>query len=162
MLKTSITPSIGDCDAFRHINNNALCTWFENGRNPIFKIFNPTMELTYKKWNLVMLRSDFNYYKRIYFGFEVEIRTYITKIAKTSITVHHEAWQNGQLRADGNCVLLHYDYIREKSMIISPELREQLNEYFITKEELESNNKREIKENISNPEDLDYVESDFR
>lgn len=147
MFRKIITPRIGETDALRHINNTALPNWFEVARNPIFRIFNPELELTYKKWNLIMLRSDFNYLKEIYFGFDVEIRTYITKIGKTSITVYHEAWQNGILRANGSCIMLYYDYIRQSSIEIADDMRKELEKHFITKDELESNNKKEMKEN---------------
>ena len=84
MFKTSITPRIGETDALRHITNTALPVWFENGRNELFTIFNPEHELTYKKWNLILVHMDFNYIRQTYYGYDVEIRTYVTKIGKTS------------------------------------------------------------------------------
>ena len=44
-----------------------------------------------------MVHSEFNYLKQIYYGYDVEVRTYISKIGKTSFTIFQEAWQNGQL-----------------------------------------------------------------
>lgn len=161
MYKTIITPRIGDTDALRHINNTTLPIWFETARNPIFRIFNPTLELTYKKWNLELLRCDFNYLKPIYFGYDVEIRTYVSKIGKTSITLIHEAWQNGQLRANGSCTMLYFDFIRQNSVVIPDEIRENLSKHFITKEDLEKNNKKEMNENRKNNEAMDYIESDI-
>jgi len=136
MYKKIITPRIGETDGLRYINNTAIADWFEVARNPIFKIFNPELELTYKKWNLLMVHSDFNYLEHLYFGFDVEIHTYITKIEKTSITVYHEAWQNGLLCANSNCILVYYDYIRQNSMEIPDDIKKHLQEHFITKKEL--------------------------
>lgn len=161
MYKTIITPRIGDTDALRHINNTALPIWFETARNPLFRIFNPTLELTYKKWNLVMLRCDFNYLKQMYFGYDVEIRTYVSKIGKTSVVIHQEAWQNGLLRANGSCTMLYFDFIKQNSVVIPDDIREKLNEHYIAKEDLEKNNKKEMKENRKNNEMTDYVESDI-
>lgn len=161
MHKTIITPRIGDTDALRHINNTALPIWFETARNPLFRIFNPTLELTYKKWNLVMLRCDFNYLKQMYFGYDVEIRTYVSKIGKTSVVIHQEAWQNGLLRANGSCTMLYFDFIKQNSVVIPDDIREKLNEHYIAKEDLEKNNKKEMKENRKNNEMTDYVESDI-
>ena len=161
MYKTIITPRIGDTDALRHINNTALPIWFESARNPLFRIFNPTLELTYKKWNLVMLRCDFNYLKQMYFGYDVEIRTYVSKIGKTSVVIHQEAWQNGLLRANGSCTMLYFDFIKQNSVVIPDDIREKLNEHYIAKEDLEKNNKKEMKENRKNNEMTDYVESDI-
>lgn len=161
MFKTMITPRIGDTDALRHINNNALPIWFETARNPVFKIFNPTLELTYKKWNLIMVHCDFNYLKQIYFGYDVEIRTYVTKIGKTSLTLTHEAWQNGKLRANGTCTMVYFDFIKQSSVVIAEDIREKLKEHYITKEDLENSNKKEMKENKNNKESVDYIESDL-
>lgn len=161
MYKTIITPRIGDTDALRHINNTALPVWFETARNPIFEIFNPTLELTYKKWNLMMIRCDFNYLKPIYYGHDVEIRTYVSKIGKTSLTLIHEAWQNGQLRANGSCTMLYFDFIRQTSVAIPEDIHEKLEKHYITKEDLEKNNKREMKENKKNMDEADYIESDL-
>lgn len=161
MYKKVITPRIGETDGLRHINNTALPNWFEIARNPIFRIFDPDLELTYRKWNLIMVHSDFNYLKQIYFGFDVEIRTYITKIGKTSLTVFHEAWQNGILRANGSCVMVYFDYVKQVSEVIPEEIRSELKKHYINLDKLESNNKKEMKENKSNVKEIDYINNDF-
>lgn len=161
MFKKIIEPRIGETDGLRHINNTVLPIWFENARNPIFEIFVPNYELTYKKWNLIMVHAEFNYIKQIYFGYDVEIRTYISKIGNTSFTVLQEVWQNGLLRGNGTCVLVYFDFIKQESKTISNDIREKLKEHFITKEELEEKNKKEMKENKNNLDELDYIESDL-
>ena len=160
MYTTKIEPRIGETDGLRHINNTVLPIWFERARNKIFKIFVPNFELTYKKWNLIMVHSEFNYLKQIYYGYDVEVRTYISKIGKTSFTIFQEAWQNGQLRANGKCVLVYFNFIKEESVVIPKDIREKLKEHYITEEELEKNNKNEIKENITKVEELDYFNLD--
>lgn len=145
MYNLNITPSIGQTDALRHININSIASWFEAGRTPIFKIFNPTLDLTYKKWNLNIIHSEFNYLEHIYFGHDVEIRSYIVKIGKTSITVYQEAWQNNKLCANGNIILVYYDFIRENSKIIPEEIRLKLKEQLMDIEEIELKNKKEMK-----------------
>ena len=87
MYTTKIEPRIGETDGLRHINNTVLPIWFERARNKIFKIFVPNFELTYKKWNLIMVHSEFNYLKQIYYGYDVEVRNYISKILKKSFTI---------------------------------------------------------------------------
>lgn len=160
MFKTIITPRIGETDALRHITNTALPLWFESGRNELFKIFNPENELTYRKWNLILVHMDFNYLRQTYFGYDVEIRTYITKIGKTSFTVLHEAWQNGFLRSNGKAVIVYYDFVRQESKIIPEEIRSELKKHLISLDELENNNKEEMKRNRKVNE-FDYVESDL-
>jgi len=159
MFKTIITPRIGETDALRHITNTALPVWFENGRNELFTIFNPEHELTYKKWNLILVHMDFNYIRQTYYGYDVEIRTYVTKIGKTSFTVMQEAWQNGILRSNGKSVMVYYDYIKQESKVIEEEIRNKLKEHYISLEELEEKNKQEMKNNKKTKE-FEFIESD--
>ena len=161
MFKTTITPRIGDTDGLRHINNTVLPIWFETARNPIFEIFVPNYELTYKKWNLIMVRTEFNYFDQIYFGYDVEIRTYVTKIGNSSFTVHHEAWQNGTLRADGKAIMVYFDFIKQESITIPENIREELRKHLVSLDDLEKENKKEMKENEKKVDELDYINSDL-
>lgn len=147
MFKTRITPRIGETDALRHITNTTLPLWFESGRNELFKIFNPNNELTYKKWNLLLVHMDFNFIKPTYFGYDVEIRTYVIKVGKTSFTLMHEAWQNGFLRSNGKAVIVYYDFIREESVVMPEKIRNALKEHYICIDDLEEKNKKEMKNN---------------
>lgn len=132
MYKTIITPRIGDTDGLRHITNTALPVWFETARNPIFEIFTPNYELTYKKWKLVLVHCDYTYLKQTYFGYDVEIKTYVKKIGKTSFTLLHEAWQNNELKSKGTATMIYFDFIRQESMVIPEDIRNKLKEHYIT------------------------------
>ncbi len=160
MYKTTITPRIGETDGLRHINNTVLPIWFETARNPIFRIFIPNLELTYKKWNLIMVHTEFNYLKQIYFGYDVEIRTYVTKIGNSSFTVYQEAWQNGQLRANGSAIMVYFDFVKQESITITEDIRNQLKDHLVNLEELKNKNEKEMKENKNNIKELDYIDSD--
>lgn len=159
MFKTMITPRMGDTDAMRHITNTALPVWFEIARTELFKIFNPNYELTYKKWNLILVHMDFNFIRQTYFGYNVEIRTYVTHIGKTSFTVLHEAWQNGQLRSNGKATMIYYDFIRQESNVIPEDIRSKLEDHYISCEELEEKNRVEMKNNKKS-EEIDFIESE--
>ena len=53
-----------------------------------------------------------------------------------------------------------FHFIKEESVVIPKDIREKLKEHYITEEELEKNNKNEIKENINKVEELDYFNLD--
>lgn len=161
MYETTITPRIGDTDGLRHINNTVLPIWFETARNKIFEIFVPNYELTYKKWNLIMVHSEFNYLDQIFFGYDVNIRTYITKIGNTSFTVFQELWQNGTLRANGSCVLVYFDFIKQESQTLTKEIRNKLMEHFATMEDIKKKNKKEMKEYKEQIKEINYINSDL-
>ena len=45
MFTKMVTPRFGDVDGLRHINNTMVPVWFELGREPFFRYFNPDMRL---------------------------------------------------------------------------------------------------------------------
>ncbi len=131
MYKTVVTPRFGDIDGLRHVNNTVLAIWFEQARNPIFRMFTPDLDLSYENWKLIMVRTEFDFLSEMYYGEDVEIRTYILKIGNSSFTMGHEAWQNGNLRVKGEAVLVHFDFIEKKSVPIPDSIRSQLNEHLM-------------------------------
>ena len=145
MFKINITPNIEEINALRQVRNTTIPIWFETARIDLIKIFNPECDLSYKKWNLLLVNMDFNFLKPVLYGYEVEIRTYLLNVGKTSFTTIQEVWQNGILKVNGRSTLIYYDFIREKSCVIPEEIRVILKEHIITKEDLDNKNKKEIK-----------------
>jgi len=111
MFNLQVSPRFGDIDALGHVNNTVLPIWFEMARKPLMRIFDP--ELTLENFPLIMAHNDFDYKSPIFFKFDVEIKTWISKIGTKSFTVYHEAWQ-----VKGNAVVVHYDFNTEKSVPI--------------------------------------------
>ena len=131
MFTEKVTPRFGDADGLRHINNTALVEWFEVGRNPIFRMFTPDLDLSYEKWKLILVRTEFDYIGQMYYGIDVEIRSYITHIGNSSFTIGHEAWQDGELKAKGKAVLVHFDFLNQKSVPIPDAIKSQLHDHLI-------------------------------
>ena len=77
MFTKTITPRFGDVDGLRHINNTRLPVWFELGREPFFRMFNPDMLL--ENWNLIMAHIDVDFLTPMTLGADIEIRTYAAK-----------------------------------------------------------------------------------
>ncbi|MDR0901076.1 MAG: acyl-CoA thioesterase [Methanobrevibacter sp.] len=131
MFKIKVTPRFGHIDGLRHVNNTVVADWFEIGRNEIFRFFTPDLDLSYEKWKLIMVRTEFDFVGQMYFGIDVEIRTYVIKIGNSSFTVGHEAWQEGELKAKGKAVIVHYDFIEKKSKPIPEEIKNKLKEHIL-------------------------------
>lgn len=127
MFTKTITPRFGDADGLRHINNTRLPIWFELGRDPFFRFFN--LEMLFEKWNLIMAHIDVDFVAPLLLGAEIEIRTYVAKVGNTSFTSYQEAWQNGQLCAKGNAVVVHYDFKNRKPLPIPDDIRARLLEH---------------------------------
>ncbi|OED44283.1 thioesterase [Endozoicomonas sp. (ex Bugula neritina AB1)] len=127
MFTQILSPRFCETDALGHINNTVLPVWFEMGREPVFRIFNPVMDV--QKWQLIIARIDVEFLKQLHFGEDVEIRTVLEKVGNSSMYILHEAWQRGQLCARGKAVLIHYDYESEKATPIPDDIRQQLMEH---------------------------------
>lgn len=132
MFTTTVTPRFGDADGLKHINNIAISEWFETARNPVFRFFTPDLDLSYEKWRLILARTEFDYLGEMYYGEDVEIRTYIARIGNSSFTIAHEAWQKGGLKARGQAVTVHYDFLNKKSVPIPDDIKRKLQEHLIT------------------------------
>jgi acyl-CoA thioester hydrolase len=118
-------------DVLGHINNTVPVVWFETARNPLFGIFDPALELKRETFPLIIAHTDYDYVGELYFQYEVEIRTWISRIGAKSFTVYHEAWQQGKLCVKGNAVIVHYDFNAKQSTPIPEDRKKLLAEHFL-------------------------------
>lgn len=124
MITTIIEPRFSDTDALGHISNTSFPVWFEDSRTRLFEIFHPTLDV--KTWPLIIARIEIDFLAQSYWGAEVTVKTYISKLGNSSCTVIHEAWQKDQMVAKGLAILIYFDYQSNKSVVIPNEIREQL------------------------------------
>lgn len=136
MFKTTVTPSFGDIDGMKHVNNNRILEWFELGGLDIYRYFTPDLDLDYENWKLIMVRKEADFVGQLRFGEDVEIRTYLLKIGNSSFTVGNEVWQNNELKAKGKTVIVHFDYVTQKSVPIPDDVRNKLEEHLISEEDI--------------------------
>ena len=137
MFTTKVSPRFGDIDGLRHVNNTVLAGWFELGRNPIFRMFEPDLNLSYDTWPLILAHSDYDFVGEMFFRYDVEIRTYVKHIGNKSFSTYHEAWQEGRLCVKGSATLIHYDFINKITTEIPSDIKEKLKEHLLQ----EKNNK---------------------
>ena len=135
MFKTKVTPSFGDIDGMKHVNNNRILEWFELGGLDIYRYFTPDFE----NWKLIMVRKEADFVGQLRFGEDVEIRTYLLKIGNSSFTVGNEVWQSNELKAKGKTVIVHFDYVTQKSVPIPDNVRNKLEEHLISEEDIGKN-----------------------
>jgi acyl-CoA thioester hydrolase len=134
MFITTVSPRFGDVDGLGHINNTVLAIWFELGRNPLFRLFEPNLNLSYDTWPLIMAHTDYDFVDELFFQYDVEIRTYISRIGTKSFTSYHEAWQEGRLCVKGNAVVVYYDFKKKESVPIPEEKKKLLAEHLVVSE----------------------------
>jgi acyl-CoA thioester hydrolase len=135
MISMKVTPRFGDIDGLGHVNNVVLAGWFELARNPLFRIFEPNLDLSHEKWPLIMAHTDYDFTDQIFFQYDVELRTYIDRIGTKSFTIYHEAWQEGRLCTKGKAVVVYFDFIKNVSVSIPEEKKKLLEAHLLTASE---------------------------
>jgi acyl-CoA thioester hydrolase len=129
MFTLTVQPRFGNIDALGHINNIVVAEWFELARNSLFRIFDPDLDPSNKKFPLIMAHADYDFVNQMFFQHDVEIHTYISRIGTKSFTVYHEAWQHGKLGAKGNAVIVYFDFETQQSKPIPNDKKALLGEH---------------------------------
>ncbi|MCJ8302721.1 thioesterase family protein [Shewanella sp.] len=119
-----IQPRFNETDGLGHINNTVLPVWFEAAREPVFEIFNPSLDLS--QWNLIVAGFTIAYTSPTNYGKPVSVKTWISQVGNSSFEVAQQSWQEGKMTAEAKTTLVHYDYGIDKSQPISAEVKSQL------------------------------------
>lgn len=130
MHTITISPRFSETDALGHITNTAVPVWFEEGRQAVFTAVHPSLKLS--EWPLIAARVAVDFIAQIHIGNNVIIHTGVSKLGNSSITVHHEAWQNDKIVARGEAVLVYFDYHTNKSRPLPDDVRERLQPLLIS------------------------------
>ncbi|GLX78002.1 thioesterase [Thalassotalea insulae] len=120
-------PRFSDTDALGHINNTMVPVWFEGARDDVFKWFTPDLDLN--KWRLILAKIDVTFHGQMYYEYDMEVRTYIGRIGGSSFDVYQELWQQGECRASGTAVMVHFDYHAQKTVKIPQDIVDKMSEY---------------------------------
>lgn len=127
MFTEKLKPRFSDTDALGHINNTIMPVWFEGGREPIFKLFMPDLNL--KNWQLIIAKIEVSYHGQLFYGQEVEMRTFISRIGGASFDVYQEIWQQDKKCASGTASMVYFDYQTQTSKQISAAIRAELSKH---------------------------------
>ncbi len=130
MFTLTIKPRFCETDALGHINNTVVPMWFEQGREPLFEFFVPTMKP--EDWNLIIARIEVDFLAQLEFRHEVEIKTWLAKIGNSSMQVVQEVWQEGSCCARGTAAMIHFDYTTNAATRIPDDIRAQLEAHLIS------------------------------
>lgn len=121
MFSEIIIPRFSDTDALGHINNTMVPIWFEGARDPVFKMFMPKLDP--KNWQLILAKVTVEYHAQFFYGEEIEIKTYISRIGGSSFDVYQELWQSNKKCASGTAVMVHFCYQTQAAIKIPETIR---------------------------------------
>lgn len=113
-----------ETDALGHVNNTVIPQWFETGRLPVFDLFAEQGDPY--KISLLVANLNVDFIRPIYFGHLVTLKTFISRLGKSSFDISSEIWQHDKLCAKGVTIMVNYDHHNEQSVAISDSIREKL------------------------------------
>ncbi|WLR61226.1 acyl-CoA thioesterase [Guptibacillus hwajinpoensis] len=136
MYQKVIDPRVSETDGAGHINNTVIPVWFESGRDPIFRLFNP--DLAFHDWHCVLLKMNVTYISQLYYGTPITVYTWIKRIGRTSFEVYEEIHQKEKVCVTGLATYVNYHFDQQKSMPIPDEIRRQLEAHLYTNQKATS------------------------
>lgn len=129
MLKEQFNVRFYETDALAHVSNTVIAGWFETGREPIFRMFTPGLDL--RNWPLILASYKIDFLAQLFLGKAVEIHTYVSRLGGSSFDTYQEVWQDGRKCASGTTTMVRFDYKTNKSVAISDDERKQLSEHLL-------------------------------
>ena len=134
-LTTTLQVRFNECDGLGHVNNAVYYTYMEAARMELFRMLDPDMDI--KNWKLIVASTSCEYKAQASFAQWLRITTEIERIGNSSFTVLHRISDRdtGKLIAVGRAVLVHYDYQKQQSRPLTPEMRRTLETLLVTADE---------------------------
>lgn len=124
---TPIEVRFRDLDVFGHVNNGVIFTYIETAR--IRYLIDVGVRSPQAGWNdlaFILAHINCDFRKPIFYGQRVEVGSRIVEIKRSSLRLAHRVEADGELAAEGDGVLVHFDYVTQSSIPISPEMRAKL------------------------------------
>lgn len=125
MYTEIINPRFNETDAFGHINNNVYTVWFDLCRQPILKLFDPSLKP--ENMHLILAHTSTDFLREVFYGKDVIIQTALQKVGNSSMHFIHGLYQNGELCTTGKAVMIHFNHKTKESMTIPENVKNELN-----------------------------------
>ena len=119
-----------DIDTFGHVNNAVVFTYFETARvRYMIEVGVRPPRANMHSFSFISAHINCNFRLPIFYGQKVEVGSRIIRIKRSSLTLEHRLEADGKLAAEGECILVHYDYKNQRSMAISTEMRDLIKSF---------------------------------
>jgi len=115
----------GEQDAFGHVNNVTHFRWFETARVAYLERLGMQYMTSPEGKGLILAAINCNYRRQIKYPDAVLVGCRVTRIGNASLTIAHAVFsrQDGAIAADGDSVVVMFDYATQKSRRVPAELR---------------------------------------
>jgi acyl-CoA thioester hydrolase len=130
--KTKIEVRFADVDAFGHVNNAKYLTYIEQAR---VKYFNDIVDWLYD-WSeegIILAKADIDFINPILFRDEIIVFTRCARLGNKSFDLQYQImrYKDGEetLMADCTTVMVAFDYVLKKSIILPDEWKQAIKKY---------------------------------
>lgn len=131
MHETHVTVRFGETDALGHINNTSYFIYLEEARIRFIEQLGFKMNI--ENWNFILASTKCDFISQGYFGQELTIKTYVSKIGSKSFQLEHDvvSTKTNEPIAKGNAIMVYFDFETQKSEQIPELLKEELKDYLV-------------------------------
>ena len=106
-----------DLDLLGHVNNAVYLSYFEIARVHYFKEI-LGLDWDWRTHTVLLVKNEVEYIKPILLHDDVRISLFTTSIGNKSFTLRYEVMVDNELRAKGSSVLVSYNAIEQKTILI--------------------------------------------
>lgn len=124
----SVSVQWGDMDALRHVNNAVPIRWYESSRIAFMEQTGMSEAMNDLKLGPILAAINCSYKRQLRFPDQVQIGSRVTRIGRSSLTLHHVVFsqQLGELAADGESVIVVFDFENQRPVRVPDVVRENL------------------------------------
>ncbi|MFO0978717.1 MAG: thioesterase family protein [Planctomycetaceae bacterium] len=122
---TTLPVQWGDQDAFGHVNNVVYFRWFESARIDLLNACPSGVTMAGEGLGPILASIQCDYKKQLRFPDVISIGSRVTRIGRSSVDLGHSiiSHQQGQVIAEGRCVIVVFDYTNQRVTRIPDDLR---------------------------------------
>lgn len=121
----------GDQDAFGHVNNTIYFRWFESARLVyLSRVALAGYETEELVTGPILAQIACNFRRQAKFPDQMQIAARVTRLGNSSFTMTHALYSEAQraIVADGDSTIVVFNYQRQRSCPIPPEVRQAMQE----------------------------------
>lgn len=121
----------GDMDAFHHVNNVIHIRWLESSRIHYLEQAGMRKLMSVHKLGPILAAVNCNYKRQLAYPGSVRIGARIARLGRSSMTVVHRIVdeQSAEVAAEGESVVVVFDFSRQRPVRIPPDIRDAVNQY---------------------------------
>jgi len=115
----------GDMDPLNHVNNTRFVRWFESARVAYLEQAIVTRGQLPAGVGPILAAINCNYRRQVVYPDTIEVGARITRLGNSSMTMQHHvvSHKHGKLAAEGESVIVMFDYHGQRPVRISSDVR---------------------------------------